>query len=360
MKIEELDKNLAVNTEITEKDIVWINIQEPPFVVSGLIYDNDIGYTRIPQNIAETVSHWVAILNKNTAGGRVRFKTDSKYIAICAVMDNCDPMPHFTLAGQSGFDVYAVKNSQNIYIQTLMPPVGMKKGYTSSFYTNGIMTEYTINFPLYDNVKKLFVALKNDAEILPPSPYKNSLPVVFYGSSITQGGCASRPGNCYQNILSRKFNMDYINLGYSGNCKAEQEMANYLSELPMSIFVCDYDHNAPSAEHLEKTHFNLYKTIRLKNPNLPIVFITAPNIKKSEEDYRDFDARRRIIYNSFIRSKKEFNDINTFFIDGEELFGDELWDCCTVDGSHPNDLGFYRMAKRISKTLEPIFNNLFK
>jgi len=353
MRIEDIDKNLKVDTDITEPNIVWLDIKEAPFVIHGVMYDeNRRMYTRMPQEIAEQVSEGVAGLNPHTAGGRVRFRTDSGFIGIRAVMNTTGLMPHITLVGQSGFDLYRKKagDSTEIFYHTYMTPMGMRTGYSAPFATDGEMADYTINFPLYDGVKELYIALKKDAVISEPAPYRHPVPIVYYGSSITQGGCASRPGNSYQAIISRRLNVDHINLGFSGSGRAEQIMVDYLASLDMSIFVCDYDHNAPSVEHLEKTHLPMYRAIRAAHPNIPYVIVSAPDVLLRPDTHLD---RREVIRQTWLTALKE-GDRNVYFIDGAELFAGEEWDSCTVDGTHPNDLGFYRMAMRIGKELAPL------
>ncbi|MBQ7839535.1 MAG: SGNH/GDSL hydrolase family protein [Lachnospiraceae bacterium] len=355
MKIEEIDKNLLVNTKIAEPDIIWMNIRQIPFVISGIQYDEEQGfYTRMPQAVAEQVSAGVAHLNSNTAGGRVRFRTNSSFIGIHAVMNNCALMPHITLVGQSGFDLYRKKEGENteVYYHSFIPPMDMQTGYSAPFETDGALAEYTINFPLYDGVKELYIALKKDAVLLEPTPYRHPVPIVYYGSSITQGGCASSPGNSYQAIISRMLDTDYINLGFSGSGKAEDKMVQYLSDLKMSVFVCDYDHNTPDAEYLLKTHLPLYRSIRAKQPELPIIFLSAPDILIAPQK---FSARREVVRNTYQTALDE-GDKNVYYIDGAELFAGDNWDSCTVDGTHPNDLGFYRMAMRINKEIQKIFS----
>lgn len=106
--------------------------------------------------------------------------------------------------------------------------------------------------------------------------YAVKKPVVYYGSSITQGACASRPGNCYESILSRRLDCDYINLGFSGSAKGEDAIVDYIIGLDMSVFVMDYDYNAPTPEHLEKTHSKMFKAIRAEHPTLPIIIMPRP------------------------------------------------------------------------------------
>ena len=124
-------------------------------------------------------------------------------------------------------------------------------------------------------------------------------------------------------------------------------MVQYLADLKMSIFVCDYDHNAPDAEYLKKTHMPLYRAVRAKQPELPIIFVSSPDILQSPEC---FIPRREVIRETYQTALEE-GDKNVYFIDGAELFAGEDWDSCTVDGCHPNDLGFYRMARRIEKEI---------
>ena len=299
MKLTEIDKNLLVHSEITEPDIMWLNIRQEPFQLHGILYDEERKcYTRLPQEIAEQVSAGVAFLNFDSTGGRVRFRTNSSFIGIHALMDNDLTFPHMSLTGQSSFDLYRKKAGEatDIFYHTYVPPVGMKTGYSAPWPTDGAMAEYCINFPSYDRVKELYIALKKDALLEAPAPYRHSLPVVYYGSSITQGGCASRPGNNYQSIISRDLNTDYINLGFSGSGKAEDVMVDYLAGLKMSVFVCDYDHNAPDTDYLTRTHLPLYRKIREKHPDLPIIFLSAPDILLRPAD---FAPRRDIVRKTY-------------------------------------------------------------
>jgi len=359
-EIEKYDKNLVVETDIKEPDIVWFSARELPFSFFGVMYDEEMGcYTRMPQRVATGISAGVSgSLNRCTAGGRVRFRTDSSYIAIRAVMKSGGCMSHMPLTGQSGFDLYRVeRNGRDTYYRTFVPPRNMTDGYSSGIYTDRVMTDYTINFPLYDGVKELYVALKRDAHLAISTPYRDLPPVVYYGSSITQGGCASRPGNSYQAIIGRRLCMDHVNLGFSGSAKGEPAMAEYIKDLPMSAFVMDYDHNTNNEEHLQQTHEPFFRIVREANPTLPIVIVSAPNVLlKGDErfDYGRFTARREIIRKTY-ENALAAGDKNVYFVDGGELFEGEEWDGCTVDGTHPNDLGFYRMAMRIGKELEGIF-----
>ena len=258
-------------------------------------------------------------------------------------------MSHFTVCGSAGFDLYVNEDGEEKYAATFQPPFNMTEGYESLVKLNGSkMRDITINFPLYSGVESLYVGVSETATVCEAMPYEIDCPIVFYGSSITQGGCASRPGNSYQGFLSRRFNADYINLGFSGNAKGEDAITEYISGLDMSVFVYDYDHNAPTTEHLEKTHEKMFKSIRETHPDVPVIMMSRPVYCLSEDE----EVRRSIVEKTY-RNALESGDRNVYFIDGRTLMalaGNEG----TVDGCHPNDLGFASMAKAVGDVLEKV------
>ncbi len=238
----------------------------------------------------------------------------------------------------------------------IMPPkFNDEKGYQSSFnLTGGTMREYVLYFPNYNEVLSLSVILDETARVEKGTPYRDVKPILYYGSSITQGGCACRLDNSYESLVCKWNHVDFINLGFSGSAKGETLMAEYLSTIDCSLFVCDYDHNAYDRDGrapgtlLRETHFRLYEIFRKKQKETPILFITRPDSERDEGR-----IRRDIIFESYQKAK-ESGDKNVYFLDGAELFGTENRSSCTVDGCHPNDLGFYRMAERIYKKLKEI------
>jgi lysophospholipase L1-like esterase len=259
-----------------------------------------------------------------------------------------------SLGSQSGFSIYA----DGVFEGNLRPEFANVQSAKDGKYVFASMAyarttglrNIEIYTPLYNRVYEVFVGLKEGSILMPAKEYSNDLPVVFYGSSITQGGCASHAGNDYVSIVCRKLNLDYINLGFSGNAKGESNMADYLATLKASVIVLDYDFNAPNAEWLEETHYPLYKKIRKAQSNVPIVFMTRPNFLY---DTKACQPRREVIYNNYLKAKSA-GDENVWFINGESLLGKTDWDMCTVDNCHPNDLGFYRMAKKVYPVLKKI------
>lgn len=357
MDISKLDKNFNVDNNIPEDDVVWYNLAEAPFKLYGGQYTKD-GYCRMSPEVAKTVSEGVKNLNYHTAGIRARFKTNSPYIAISVSWPLCARMNHMALSGSSGFDLFRVKNKIHSFMCSFIPGAAdPTEGFSGIKYLNipkledkyskDEINDYILNFPLYNCVKDVFIGIKKGSVIEEGDEYSHSLPIVFYGSSITQGGCASRPGNCYQNFLSREFDFNYINLGFSGNGKGEDAIVDYMANLEMSAFISDYDHNAPTKEHLEKTHYNMYKKIREKNPDIPYVIIGKPDFFNGEWE------RRAVIFETFAKAKAS-GDKNVYYVDSSALFGGINWDDCTVDGCHPTDLGFYKMYEALLPTFKII------
>lgn len=341
-----IDSNFKVNTKLNIENIKFYDINRPPFKIYGVFFESG-KYRRLPEEVAKTVNDGVYNLHTHTAGGRVRFRTDSHYIAIHAKMPVTGKMPHFALTGSAGFDLYLGKPEK--YYATFVPPFGIQDGYESVVhFDSSAMREITINFPLYSEVSELYIGVSDKASICQAEPYKLEKPLVYYGSSITQGGCASRPGNSYESIISRKLDADYINLGFSGSARAEDTIAEYISRLDMSVFVYDYDHNAPSAEHLKNTHEKMFKTIRKEKPDLPIVLLPRPKFTLTTEE----EERLEIIRQTY-RNAVDGKDTNVYLIDGRTLMK-LAQDEGTVDNCHPNDLGFMSMASALGELLEKL------
>lgn len=356
--IQEIDKNFVPSSCIPN-DVEYFDVLQPPFVIDGL-YDPSITgkFCRLPQQLLPLTNEGVQNLAWNTSGGRLRFCTDSPYLALVVQLNGVVHMMHMPRTGNSGFDLYTGSRGTHApdqrFVRNFAPTEPVKESgvcYNSCHFFDDagetISREVTLYFPLYNGVQKLLVGLKKGSSVWAPASYRVELPVLFYGSSITQGGCASRPGNNYICHLSRWLDCNFICLGFSGSAKGEESIARHISSLDLSAFVLDYDHNAPDIDHLERTHFRFYQIIRQAKPNLPILMISKPDFDRSEENVR----RRDIVLKSYLKARAA-GDKNLWFVDGETLFQSQDRDACTVDGCHPNDLGFYRMARTIYPKLK--------
>lgn len=347
----EVDKNMLIETVVNEPDVKYYDVRaEKTFSLYNFYepYTEPI-FRRVPADVAEATNPGVVRLCRETAGGRVRFSTDSQYVAIRAIIPTVGRNSHMTLIQSAGFDLYQDTPTDSRFIKAFIPPVKMTGGYEQIVrFGSRKMRHFTIHFPLHSVVSDLEIGLQNDAVIGPEMPYRNKLPIVIYGSSIVHGTGACRPGLAYSNILCRRMGMNILNYGFSGNAKGEPAIANWLAEQEMCCFVSDYDHNAPNPEHLAATHRPLYDTIREKHPDIPYIMITKPNIATNLNEANE--QRKDIILDTF-RYAKAKGDKRVYYIDGESFFMGKYEYECTLDGVHPNDLGYVLMADGIEDTL---------
>lgn len=347
-KIEEIDKNFEAKKPVFA-EMKTYDIHSSPFSLYGLLYDEE-GFYRMDKSVAEKVSDSVKALNYNTSGGCLRFSTDSKRIILTVNLPEVCFMNHMPLTGSSSFSIYCNKEFCGVF---RAPSVEEYNGiWSSELALPSGEKDVEIFFPLYNNVKDVFVSLDKNARVSSGKKYKDRAPIVFYGSSITQGGCASHPGNAYTAMISRALDREILNLGFSGSCKAEREMSDYIGRLPMSLFVYDYDHNAPSSEYLGETHERFFKEFREKKPSVPVIMISVADGHFGKEA---IEKRKEIIKSTYDNAKAS-GDRNVYFLDGQHFYDDIGLQNATVDTCHPNDLGFYAFYKNISDFIKE--NNL--
>ena len=351
--IAELDPNFRLPDTLPE-NMQFHSPFDPPFRLYGLAEKGV--YCRLPESMLPACSEGVQNLAYHLAGACVRFTTDANKMAVLWTLTDTGNMPHFTASGQSGLELFEETDHGTRQLKNLIPAMdnghGCKANQASSFELPGGLRHYVLYLPLYNGLKELLLGFEPGARVIEGRTPRYEKPIVFYGSSITQGGCASKVGSCYSTILARRLDAAQINLGFSGNGKGEANIAEYIAGIPMTAFILDYDHNAPSPEHLQATHEPFFRTVREKQPNLPIIMLSMPDFDRSPESAA---ARREIIRQTW-RNAVEAGDENVYFVDGESFFGSTDRDLCSVDGCHPNDLGFLRMAD----VLEPIVRAALK
>ena len=351
--IDQLDPNFLLDGQIPQ-NYIWQNPQEGPFQVWGLVPNRSGTYCRLPEDQLGRFGEGVRELAWHLSGGCVRFSTDSPGLAVIWKLKSAGNMAHFTACGQSGLELFEEYDGGTRQIKNFLPRMNQGCGCClhQSSYTalpKG-MHSYVLYLPLYNGLEELQLGFAPDARVGAGRTPAIEKPIVFYGSSITQGGCASKCGSSYTNLLSRRLDAAQINLGFSGNAKGEREMAEYIAGLEMSAFVLDYDHNAPNAEHLEKTHEVFFQIIRAAQPDLPILILSRPD---TDRDPEDVGRRCSVILRTWENARKH-GDRLVWMLEGKTLFGNRDRDLCTVDGCHPNDIGFLRMAD----AMEPVLREM--
>lgn len=324
---------------------------DKPLKVYGVpFFEENKKLTRLPDGLIEKLPR-LELIGRRCPGGRVAFQTDSATLTVRVTLK--------TLRVDAGMSLYSgqaahvmVGERENARLLGLVnPPDYQTKAFEKTFSKSSELEQITIHFPRNEQLENIEISVEDGATVTEPTPYRHEKPVVFYGSSITEGCCSGSPINSYSAMLSRWLDFDYYNLGFSASARGELAVADYINTLDMSVFVYDYDHNAPTLQHLADTHEPFFKRIRQVHPELPIVIMTRP-----AAHYTEGMAERREVIKATYQAALDAGDNNVYFIDGEAFYGETDRELCSADNCHPNDLGFFRMASVIRPVLERILD----
>ena len=339
-----------------QQDIVWHGVDEPGFRLGGLPFRTDGNFRRLPVLPEGAVPQAVDNLAWYTSGATLAFKTDSADICLRVKLFSGQLMDHMTAICRRGFDLYtggpgtwtfcgvtrfpAQETEYAVILVRDLPREGMR--------------EFLLEFPLYCGVESVEIGLDAAAKVAPPTPWNDGGCVVFYGTSITQGGCASRPGMCMANLLSRRWNMEVVNLGFSGSGKGEPEVMELVASVPdPAMFVLDYAVNA-KLEGLKRTLPGAIDILRRRHPKVPIALLTPMHLVRelfSEKQAKDFREVREVMRAEAAR-RNFAGDANVHFVNG--TVEDPEWSDDMVDGTHLTDLGFFRQYELVAPQLEKL------
>lgn len=325
-------------------------------------------YTRLPADIENTVRKAVWDLGQNSAGIAVRFRTNSKCIGAEWKLLNNFGMAHMAATGVKGLDLYALYEGEWRFVGTAQPN-GKNSRNVFIRRMDGSAREYLMYLPLYDGVVDLKIGIDSNAVIELPkvddllplhgqSADKKDLPIVFYGTSVTQGGCATRPGMAYPAILERALHKETINLGFSGNGRMDKIMAQKIATIPASAYVIDCLANCTYQIVKDSTEYFI-RTIAEANPDTPIYMVSNYCYP-----YQDFDAqfqedaaKENALWQEFCNKLRKEGYKNIRYIDAysngnmkKSSIGPDHEG--TVDGVHMTDLGFLRFAGFLKKLLK--------
>lgn len=313
-------------------------------------------YDRLPARAEGKVRDAVWNLSRQSAGLCVRFTTDAAKVEVRWELTSANlAMPHMPATGVSGLDLY-VRDDQGKWRWAAN---GRPSSKTNSVVlVDGLGAnerEYLLYLPLYNGVVSLELGLASEAKLRPAAsgPAGRRKPIVFYGTSITQGGCASRPGMVHTAILGRQLDYPVVNLGFSGNGQMEREVAELIAEIDASAYVIDCLPNMTAAQVKERTE-TLVKILRDMNPRTPILLVEdrtysdAFLIRSKRQRNDESRAELRAAYERLEMA----GDESLYYLEGENLLGDDNEG--TVDSSHPTDLGFFRQATAFEAALRPI------
>ncbi|MEQ9407518.1 MAG: SGNH/GDSL hydrolase family protein [Fuerstiella sp.] len=330
-------------------DVAWHDVQE--WGVEGKGFDDTESYfDRLPARAKGVVRDAVWNLSRHSAGMMVQFRSDATQIhADYEVTSSNLAMPHMPATGVSGLDLYARDDKGHWRWVSVARPVsqqmklklvdGLRPGYR----------DYAVYLPLYNGTRYLKIGVPSGSRFEPIAP-RSVKPIVFYGTSITHGACASRPGMPHPAILGRRLDRPVINLGFSGNGKLESEVGQFLVELDPAVYVLDCLPNMGAAEVAARTE-PMVRQLRKAHPKVPIVLAEDRTyayswIRPSTQERNDTS---RAAFRSAYQKMLEAGIEKLFYVDGESLLAADRDD--TTDGSHPSDLGFFNQANAFEPVL---------
>lgn len=348
--ISKLDKNFAAGS--VEAGQRWVDLRELTLEGQGW-RDESEPYTRYPDRAKPTLREPVWQLSRHSAGIRVRFRTNAPTIsARWSLLNENLAMPHMPATGVSGLDLYALDHNKWRWAAVGVPKA--KDNEVPLFKdSQPIMRDYTLYLPLYNGLTSAFVGVPEQSTITPLPRATTHKPICFFGTSILQGGCACRPGMGYPEIISRRLDRPHLNLGFSGNAKLEPAVSALLAELDPSLYLLDALPNN-SAEEAAANLEPFIRTIHTARPTTPIILVENIDYQNGWHlTTRHVNANRindvnRNVYEKLLAEGWK----NLHYIANTHLLGDDGEG--TVDGAHPTDLGFFRMAAAIEPTIRAL------
>jgi len=333
--------------------IRWIAVQSLSLEGQGWKETKD-PFDRFPARAEAAVRKPVWDLSRNSSGMAVRFVSDAATIhARWTLRSDRLAMPHMPATGVSGLDLYVKLPTGWHWVANGRPQKTENEQVLLRNWPGG-RREYMLYLPLYNGVKSVEIGVPEGAALEPaPARRPGVKPVLFYGSSILQGGCASRPGMAHTSIIGRRLDWPVLNFGFSGNGKSEPEIAALFAELDPAAYVYDSLPNLTVEEAKERVEPFL-RTLRKAHPKTPIVLVENAlytDIQFNEDRRKLITDKNRILRAAFDQLKKE-GDKNLRYVAAGKLYGDDGE--ATVDGTHATDVGFMRMADVIAPVLKPL------
>lgn len=315
-------------------------------------------YTRLPDVLKDSIRKELWDLGQNSAGLSVRFRTDSRALGAKWHSRNNFRMNHMTDTGVRGLDLYALTDSGWTFVNSARPSLSGpdNQARLMSNLPEG-EREYMLYLSLYDGVDSLYIGVDSTATLSAPAvalPQRGK-PIVMYGTSILQGGCANRPGMAHTNIIQRKLNREVVNLGFSGNARLDPEIAAFMATADAALFVVDALPNC-TPELVDQKMETFIATLRQAHPQTPILLVESPLFPRMRWDsevaatVHDKNARLRAIYN-----RLSATDPNLHYFEAEGVFAGDAE--ATVDNYHFTDKGYAAFASRLIPVIEQIINN---
>ncbi len=338
----------AVSPKV-EGDVAWYNPQD--WGVEGRMWDDtEKYYHRFPAKAKKTVRKPVWGLSTNSSGMFVRFETDSPRIDVQYDLTSGNlAARHFSATGKSGLDLYARDKDGKWRWCAVTQPERKTATYTMLKDIPRQKREFMLYLPLYNGLESLLIGVAKDASFRPIAPRKDR-PIVFYGTSIMQGGCVCRAGMAFSSILGRRLDVPVVNLGFSGSGTMDKSVGDLMAEIDAAVYVIDCLPNMNAQAVAARTE-PLVRQLRKARPDTPIVLVED---RTYDYSWIKPSAMQRNL-SSRVELKKAYDRLvaagvkGLVYVKGDRLLGDD--NESTVDGSHPTDLGMVRMADAMEPVL---------
>ncbi len=342
-------------SNMSAKDMIYHDARK--FPLYGTAVKNDsLDFTRLPDSLCSKVRKELYDLGTNTAGLFIRFSSDAKKMKVKWKTRTGLEFNHMAPSGISGFDIYTLVNGKWEFVCPARPIVNKinHKATVFSAMKPG-MREYMMFFPLYNGVDSVYVGVDSAAVIQNPNVDlpKREKPIVVYGTSITQGACASRPGMCYTSMLVRDLNREVYNLGFSGNGRLDLEVAEVMASIDAGLYVLDCLPNN-KVEALKANIDPFFQLLRNKRPDVPILFVESPMFPGYMFDMTEEDTinEKNAALREYYEKLKKQGVQNIYYFEAKDILTEDRQG--TIDGYHFTDLGFYRFEKNILPVIEAL------
>ena len=342
-----------------KEPILWYDIRQLGVEGKGFA-ETKAPFDRLPAKAEGVVRAPVWGLSRNSAGIVVRFVTAAATIrARWTLTSENLALPHMPATGVSGLDLYVKHDGQWRWIGAGRPT---SKGLNQAVQlVSGLpdgKREFMLYLPLYNGVTSVEIGIARDQALAKAEtrPADRRKAILFYGTSITQGGCASRPGMVHTAILGRRLDRPVINLGFSGNGRMEKELAQLLAEVDPAIYVIECLPNMSAQEVSERAE-PLVRTLRQAHPQTPIVLAEDPTYCHAFllAQVKQRSLERRAVFRKIFDELTTAGIRNLHYLPGDKHYGDDGE--ATVDGVHATDLGFLRLADAYQPILASILRN---
>lgn len=331
----------ALGQRFDDSPYLWFDARDLQIEGKGW-RETDRPYDRLPSRAEGRVPQAVWDLSRMPSGFAVRLVTDSPVIA--AQWDGGEGFQVMPATGTAGLDLYRREYGQWMFRGIGLPDAGWTEAVLAPDLPEE-PGEYLVFLPLYVDLHRLLIGIDPDARLYHPPrrPPEHLPPLVFYGTSITQGMAASRTGMVYPSIVSRWMNREAVNLGFSGSGKMEMALAELLAELDAGIYVIDCVPNM-SEEEIRERVVPFVRHLLRQRPGVPVLLVTTYFIPQDS-------GPNRAMIEAYQQLRAEGAE-GVYLLPGTQLMSSE--ENGTVDRVHPTDLGAVSIARAMRAAIENI------